>query len=552
MWALGPELPQRVPLGVVLGWVAAITGGPVAGKALIVLSVAASFVGASRLAAGAPTACRIGAGALYALSPWALTRIGSGHLNVHAAAAALPWCLPHLLRPRTSAHALLAGAALALAGPASAPIAGAAALVVLAAERSRRGVVAVVALLAPHAVWVVPAAVAAWSGVELSGAEAFATRTPVLGLPLLAGGGFWRAPSEVVPDGVLAIGGPILTALAVLGHRDLPAAWRSRAAAVAAMGVVLSLTGSVRALLGDGVLAAPLRDSHRALALFLVWAAPAAALGTARVARAAGPRLAPVALVAAPALAIAMAGPGLWGIEGRLDPVELPAGWAALADRLEGEPGTVLALPWHGYLDLGFADGRRVLNPLARYLDRDVLTSFDPELGPAHQEQVDPRAAGVEELVLEVQRGRPVADELARRGVRWVVLLHEADADTYRGLVDDPGLRAVSDDPALSLYEVRGWRGEVVDDGGRPLEARRAIRPVLRPDDEVAATWSRPAQPGWLRGFDAAGPGIGGRLRTPEGSGPVWFWPAAVAGAVDLAVLFAVVLAVRLVRTVRP
>src|SRR5947207_8357037 len=49
VWALGPELSRRVPLGAALAWASTIVGGPLAGKVMIGLALAAAFAGAWRL-----------------------------------------------------------------------------------------------------------------------------------------------------------------------------------------------------------------------------------------------------------------------------------------------------------------------------------------------------------------------------------------------------------------------------------------------------------------------------------------------------------------------
>src|SRR3954453_20274840 len=69
VWALGPELSRRVPLGVVLGWASGVVSGPVAGKLLLLASLSAAFAGTYRLAEGTGTAARLGAGLLYAAGP---------------------------------------------------------------------------------------------------------------------------------------------------------------------------------------------------------------------------------------------------------------------------------------------------------------------------------------------------------------------------------------------------------------------------------------------------------------------------------------------------
>src|SRR5437764_9449177 len=49
VWALGPELSRRVPLGVALAWASTIIGGPLAGKLPLGGPIAIAFVGLWRL-----------------------------------------------------------------------------------------------------------------------------------------------------------------------------------------------------------------------------------------------------------------------------------------------------------------------------------------------------------------------------------------------------------------------------------------------------------------------------------------------------------------------
>src|SRR5688572_25580455 len=56
IWGLGPELPRRVPYGVVLAWASNVIGGPTTGKVLLAVAVAGAVVGATRLVGQAPVA----------------------------------------------------------------------------------------------------------------------------------------------------------------------------------------------------------------------------------------------------------------------------------------------------------------------------------------------------------------------------------------------------------------------------------------------------------------------------------------------------------------
>jgi hypothetical protein len=309
---------------------------------------------------------------------------------------------------------------------------------------------------------------------------------------------------------------------------------------LARTGLTLGLATAVPGLreayaaVADTRLGGPLREGQRFLALYLVWMAPAAALGAARLARwRAG--LLEGALWAVPfAIAALLAGPGLLGIDGRLDPVSFPREWSRARTAIAHQPGTVLALPWHEYLQMRIAHDRNVFNPAPIYFGGDVLASSDPEFlsGP---EQSDPREPTVRRLLGVVRAGRPVASKLARLGVRWVVLLHEVDWQSYASLGNDRGLGHAVGGPSLDLFRVRAWRGPVLDGTGRRVRLHTVVQPLSWLDASGTVTWFRPTEYGWMRGWKPAHATPAGLVRLPAGRGPVWYWPTLLVLAADLA-----------------
>ena len=292
-------------------------------------------------------------------------------------------------------------------------------------------------------------------------------------------------------------------------------------------------------------LGGPLRESQRVLPLALVFLAPAAAHGARRI----GPVAARSALRGAPAAVLAaglllLVSPWLWGVGGRLDPEDVPASWYEARELVDGE-GTVLALPWHQYFDLEAADGRRVYHPLPVFLDGDVIASSDPELGSEHRETADRREDAVRGLLAELDAGASITEGLERLGVRWVVALTDLDGRRLDSLDRQPGLTRRLSTPEISVWEVDGWRGEAIADGGTPVALDHPVAPLATIDSSEPTIWHRAGGPGWLRGLSPASVTDEGLLRVPGGSGPVWFWPALLVLLVDLAVAVAAVLAVR-------
>lgn len=535
VWGLGPELPRRLPFMVPLAWVSSVVDGAAAAKAALVALFAAAFVGAQRLVGDREVLTRLGAGLLYASSPFLVTRVATGYLGVALVAAVLPWALPRLLRPSSSGRrTLLAAAGLGMCGVTGGIVAVVAVIAGLMAERDRRPVLVAAAVLVGQLPWLVPGIVVYAQGISPAAAADFATRADGVGGPfrVLAGHGFWQDTFQVGHGwaGVAVIGGA-LSALAVLGHGDLPAAWRRPAGWLAVTGVVVSLASvvpgarSVYSELASTPFGAPLREGHRLLVLYLVWMAPAAALGARRLAagRTGARRL---ALLAAPAVvATWLALPGLWGAGGQLDPVEIPAEWADARSVVHDAPGPVVSLPWAQYFNLNVAGGRRVNDVMPLYLGGDVLTASDPNLAEPARERADRRERAMDLLALRIHAGESVGAQLADLGVRWVVLQHDIDWQTYRSLRDDPGLQRVVDGPTLELFEVTAWRGPVVTDDGEVLSADGPAAPVAGMAASGAATWARPGARGWMRGLEPAAVGADGQLRLPAGRGLVWYWP---------------------------
>jgi hypothetical protein len=541
---LGPALPRRVPLMVPVAVLSRIVSGPAIWAAVVVLAVAAGCAGVYRLAGGAPTIARLGAGLFYALSPFVLTRIGVGHTSLVVAAGILPWALPTLLVPgEHPRRTFLWCAALGLCGIFGAVLAAPALGLGLAWARGHRALLIALLFLGAQLPWLVPGVIVIAQGSHLAGSAPFATDLHgFLGpLRLLGGHGFWQRANQVgaSTDAVAGVLGVVILALALAGWRELPTEWARPAFALAALGLLVAGATAIPGLrslydvLSRLPVGAPFRESQRVLPLYLVVAAPAAALGATRLARTSGPVLAAVAPVAPAAIATVLAGPGLWGLGGRLEPIRFPSAWAKARTEVRAHPGTVLALPWHEYLDLRLADGRRVYNPLPDYLGGDVLVSSDPELGTGAKEQADPREGAVLALLRGQADERQTADRLRALGVRYVALLHDVDWRTYDPLAHNPTLEPLVKSDSIELLQVTTWRGPVVVHGGGTLK----IRPVVAPFERLAAsgpaTWDHPAAKGWLRGWSGAGRTSSGLVHLPAGRGPVWYWPTLLVLASD-------------------
>jgi hypothetical protein len=570
VWGLGPELPRRVPLLAIPAWLTPIAPSWLTGKAIMVAAITLAFVGAFRLVRDRSTVAAIGCGALFALSPFLLTRLAAGHLPIVVAMALLPWCYRRLLRPADDLPAtLLACGALAGTGNYGGLLALAIVGAGLVNQRGRRAGWVLGSYAIAQLPWLVPALFVLNEGGELNDAHAFATTAsgPVGWASVLGGGGFWNTDLQIGwSPVVMAILGIGLLALAVLGHRDLPDAWRRPAVVLAGLGVVVTLASAFDSdanpffVLTRNPIGANLRDSQRLLPLFVIWMAPAAALGARRLARSlprasssssggtgspAPGRLLSEAIALSPAMvAVGLALPGLLGVGGHLQTTAIPFDWQQVRAQVTAAPGTVVSLPWHEYATFdpgpGAAGSQTIFDPWPSYLGGDVIICSDPErqtaCGSAESigERADEREAAITPLVADARAGKPIGDEMARLGVRWVVLAHVADWRGLQSLVADPGLHREVVGPNVDLYRVRSWPGEVVDDNGHPVGIDRRVEPWAQVDPSGPAEWNHAASSGWRRGTEAVAETADGRLQLPAGDGPVWYWPALVVLVADV------------------
>ncbi|MEV5705598.1 hypothetical protein [Actinoallomurus sp. NPDC052274] len=362
--------------------------------------------------------------------------------------------------------------------------------------------------------WLVPS-LTRFSGVpaDPAGVAAFAARadTPfgALGSLLLLGGG-WNA--ETVPPGygavVTAVPWLCVVLLALVAYARGGRAAGTRGLGVAALvGFVLAALGAVvpgllRWAIGLWPGFAVLRDGQQYVAPLAVVVAVGVGLAVDRVAGgrreadgagpaadrvagrdpeavAVGPAVGrvagsgPEAVGAGPAVDRITGGrpelavlallvpvallPGLaWGAGGRLAAVRYPADWSRARAVVAAEPGAVLVLPWEAYRTYAWNGGRRVLDPLPRYLPGRVVLNDAVRVGTGGRRDLrmaveDPRARALDPLV---RSGAPLTDALRAHGIRYVAVDAPEEFGTWAARL--PGTERVVTGPDLTLYRIPG------------------------------------------------------------------------------------------------
>ena len=138
-----------------------------------------------------------------------------------------------------------------------------------------------------------------------------------------------------------------------------------------------------------------------------------------------------------------------WGVGGAMRAVRYPAGWQAVAERMDG-PGDVAVLPGGMFREFPYSGRVPVLDPAPRMLPRDVLQTGELPVRGGSVAGEGARARAVERLLLDGAG----PDELAAHGVGWVLVEHTSPGPLGRSRATLDRLTAVYADHELSLYQV--------------------------------------------------------------------------------------------------
>ncbi|MEU5995441.1 hypothetical protein ABZ806_41245 [Spirillospora sp. NPDC047418] len=433
-------VPRHVPSDAFVTALAHVVPADAAQKLVLLAVFVMACTSAASLVPSRRLLPRLAAGVCYAWNPFVAERLLLGQWALLLGYAALPWVVAAAARTgepgggrrlvRTLLPAAIGGfAALTVTGITALTVA-----LVTGGARARAGLRVVAAVGVLSLPWLVPGVLRP-AGLPGDGAAVglFAARadTPfgTLGSLLLLGG-VWNG--ETVPAGY---GAPVTAAIWLLVVVvALAAYWRWcrepvwwRGAAIAAVtGFAVAALGAVAAPVLEGLIGlwpgfAVLRDGQQYVAPLAVVVAVGLGVAADRAAEARWPGVAAAAMAVPVFLLPTLA----WGAAGELRAVQYPDDWARARQIIDGdrEPGDVLVLPWASYRSYSWNHGRRVLDPLPRYLRRRVIVDDAVTVGGTTVPPEDPRAV---RLAPVAKTGTPQAATLRDAGIRFVVV----DAET--------------------------------------------------------------------------------------------------------------------------
>ena len=458
---LGSALPRAVPSDAVVAVLDEVLGGMLLQKVALLGTLVGAGTGFAALTRHRTTAAQLVAVSVGLWNPFVVERLVLGHWPLLVGYAVLPWLVvalddvdPHRARvPLRVPVLLVLGSLSASAGLATALVA----LTVGGRRMGRRGTARLVAWVAgANAPWIVAGLLSPATSVsDAAGAVVFGTGDEGLmagPVAALSFGGIWNV--EVVPGSRLGLAGMVGTVLVVAAAavgavlvargerpRHLPALVACWCVGWGLAVLSWAWPGSL-AWLGAHVPAGGLlRDGSRLLGLTVPVVVVLVAVAVdGLVVRLTDRRAAVVVGGVLALLPVSLMPDAAWGASGRLDAVAYPHSYDdARAAVAAAPPGDAVSLPFVSYRAPDWNEGRRVLDPVPRYLDRSTvvndvlvvsgraLAGEDPsaaavaralEAPTPSQRSIALRAAGVSVAVVEEIEGYPVPELAGATTVR--------------------------------------------------------------------------------------------------------------------------------------
>lgn len=485
--ALGlTSAPRATPQDFAVALASHLIDGGIVVKLLLVLGLWLAGWGAARLVALALPSAGVGgqfvAITLAVWNPYVAERLLQGHWSLLVGYGCLPWVAATMLTLRATGAARWSGVFgvafwIALAGltPTGLMLAATVALVCVAVPvedpdrswpRWPCAAIALGAALVAALPWltasVLGSSLMSRAAANALGVNAFAPRAePGLGTlgSLASLGGMWNGAA--VPDSrttlFAVLSAAVLLAVVATG---LPTAVRRPAvlpllglAAAAVLVPAALATGLGLRVLGAVVDTVPglgvLRDGQKWVALAMPGYALAGAGAVVTLRR----WLQPATTASVCCLALLLALPDLvWGVGGKVAPVQYPPGWAAVAAEINDRPGPVAVLPAGTMRRFSWSGAAPVLDPLPRWVRAGVLSTGDLIISGVTIPGEGSRARAVQALLL----AGPDPSALAPAGVGWLVVESDSAGDMGAATRTLDAMTPVYHDKELALYRIGG------------------------------------------------------------------------------------------------
>lgn len=553
LFGLGPELPRRALFTTIPALFSFMGAAALVMKIIVVALFGFAVAGICRWLERCHMLVALGAGALYVLSPFVITRLSIGHLGLIWAAAYLPhalkaWLDPSVRWPKVFLYAVL----LSLGGQLAGSVVIIVVPAVLIARGFRRGAVPMMLILFAQLSW----AMSGWgistaSGFSQPNSVDFPTRVSGWLAPLrvVAGEGYFHTTASPTPYSarLSALIGLLILVLCLVGvitrAKAIPSRLVWALVWVVAIGMLMTMatTNSVGQEIFEKVTSNRYANLWREGQRTFLPAWMVLCLGLGVGAQRLGERVRAFDLVgwAVPlSIAFIAVGPNVWGAQGMLDNFVVPAGWSTARSAIHADPGSTLVVPSDQYISVPWANNRTSHQLFGSYVGGDLISSSDAGSANGGGE-IDDRMEVMWSAMLKwgFQPEGQLTDILKPMGVKWVVRLKTDSGMSFVPLDDDENLTTIVETSQLTLFRVEGVT--LAAGHGHKIDAREVWPGVIIADSERAAFLARSGAGGWMRGWSAGSRTGAGHVHFDAGSKVIWYWPAVLTQATLLAMALA-------------
>jgi hypothetical protein len=147
----------------------------------------------------------------------------------------------------------------------------------------------------------------------------------------------------------------------------------------------------------------------------------------------------------------------MFGFYGQLGVTDYPEEWYEVNDYLNQDNSDVniLFLPWHMYLDFNWLPNtdKRLLNPSQQFFDKPVISGDNIEILSIYSQSTDPISKYVEFILPKGNEINNLGELLAPLNVRYIILVNEADYESYDYLYRQEDLKVEFQKYGITLFK---------------------------------------------------------------------------------------------------
>jgi len=146
----------------------------------------------------------------------------------------------------------------------------------------------------------------------------------------------------------------------------------------------------------------------------------------------------------------------MFGFQSQVGTTDYPQGWYKVNEYLNQDEDdfNVLFLPWHLYMDYSWLPNRdkRLANPAWRFFNKPIIAGDNIEVPRIYSQSTSPVSKYTEFLLFNKNKLGNFGELLAPINVKYVILAHESDYESYEFLYHQMDLTVVLQSEEITLF----------------------------------------------------------------------------------------------------